>query len=793
MWTNYFTVAWRNGLKNKGYSLINIIGLAAGTAIALLIGLWIWDEVPFDRYHQHYDRLAQVMDVRTIKGEITTDDGIAIPLSDALRSRYGADFKHVAVVFPNWTHTIAARDKKIAQSGEWVEPDLPDMLALKMISGNRDALKDPSSVLITQSLARALFADADPVGKPVRLDNMIELRVGGVFEDLPRNTSFYGTKLFLPWARAFTEMAWLKEAQTAWDIRSMNIFVELNEGADLDRVNARVKAAVQEHVKDGKEEIFLHPMSKWHLYSEFKNGKVSGGRIRLVWLFGCIGGFVLLLACINFMNLSTARSAGRAKEVGIRKAIGSRRSQLIGQFLCESVLVALLAGIVAIGLVWVSLPFFNRLTEKQIPVPFGQPLFWLLMIGFTVLIGLVSGSYPAFYLSAFRPVKVLKTGLRAGRLSSVPRKVLIVLQFTVSILLTIGTIVVYRQIAHAKDRPVGYTREGLITITMNTPEIYDAPYNELRSELLQTGFVADMAKSSVHITENPYNYMDMTWKGKDPNAAPSIGVENVTHDFGNTIGWHLKEGRDFSRLFVSDSGAAVLNESAVRATGLRHPVGETINFEGQRHLIIGVANDMVMESPYLPVPPVIFRLDYDKDHLQAMTIRIKAGVPLRAALPGIEAVFKKVNPGGAFEYQFTDEQYAEKFADEQRIASLAIVFTVLAIFISCLGLFGLASFTAEQRTKEIGVRKVLGASVATIWRLLVKDFIGLVVIALLIASPVIYFFMQRWLQHYPYRTRISGWIFLLTGIGVLCITLLTVSYQSIKAALMNPVKSLKME
>ncbi len=667
------------------------------------------------------------------------------------------------------------------------------MLSLRMQSGSRDALKDPSSVLITQSLARALFGDADPVNKPVRLDNMIALRVGGVFEDLPRNTSFYGTQLFLPWARAFTEMAWLKEAQTAWDIRSMKIFVELNEQADIDRVNARIKAIVQEHVKDGKEEIFLHPMSKWHLYSEFKNGKPSGGRIRLVWLFGCIGGFVLLLACINFMNLSTARSAGRAKEVGIRKAIGSRRYQLIGQFLCESVLVASLAGIVAIGLVWASLPFFNRLTEKQMPFPFGQPLFWLFMIGFTVFIGLISGSYPAFYLSAFRPVKVLKSGFIIGRLNGLSRKILIVVQFTVSILLTIGTIIVYRQIAHAKDRPVGYTREGLITITMNTPEIFDAPYNELRSELLQTGLVADMAKSSVHITENPYNYMDMTWKGMDPTNAPSIGVENVTHDFGATIGWHLKEGRDFSRLFATDSGAAVLNESAVRATGLRQPVGETINFDGKRHLIIGVTDDMVMESPYLPVQPVIFYLDYDKDHLETMTIRIRAGVPPRDALSSIAVVFKKFNPGGAFEYQFVDEQYAEKFVDEQRIASLAIVFTVLAIFISCLGLFGLASFTAEQRTKEIGVRKVLGASVMTIWRLLVKDFVRLVIIALLIASPVSYYVMHRWLQNYPYRTRISWWIFLLTAVGVLGITLLTVSYQSVKAALMNPVKSLKTE
>ena len=793
MFSNYFTAAWRNLLKNKGYSLINIIGLAAGTAIALLIGLWIWDEVSFDQYHTHYKRLAQVMDVRTIKGEINTDDGIAIPLASVLRSNYGADFKRVAVVFPNWTHTIAVGDKKIAQSGQWVEPDLPEMLTLKMIYGKRDALKDPSSVLITQSLATALFGAANPVNRPVRLDNMIALTVGGVFEDLPRNSSFYGTRLFLPWARAFTEMEWLKEAQTSWDIRSMHIFVELNDQADIAKVNAGIKAIARQHVKEGNEEILLHPMSQWHLYSEFKNGKAVSGRIRLVWLFGSIGAFVLLLACINFMNLSTARSAGRAKEVGIRKAIGSLRGQLIGQFLSESLLMASLAGIVALGLVWASLPFFNRLTQKEIPIPFGHPLFWVLMIGFTFLIGLISGSYPAFYLSAFQPVKVLKAGFRVGRLSSLPRKVLIVVQFTVSILLTIGTIIVYRQIQHAKDRPVGYTREGLITITMNTPEIFDASYNELRNELLQTGSVADMAKSSVLITENPYNYMDMTWKGKDPNTTSSIGVENVTHDFGRTVGWRLREGRDFSRLFATDSGAVIINESAAKSTGLRHPVGETVTFGGQPHLIIGVAEDMVMESPYAPVQPVMFLLNYDKARLEAMTIRIRPTVLLHDALPRIEEVFKKFNPGGAFEYQFVDEQYAEKFAGEQRIGDLAIVSTILAVFISCLGLFGLASFIAEQRTREIGVRKVLGASVGRIWGLLVADFIRLVVISLLIASPAVYYFMHSWLQNYQYRITISGWDFVLAGAGALGLTLATVSYQSIKAALMNPVKSLKTE
>lgn len=789
LFKNYFKASWRSLTSHKWYAAINITGLATGTVVALLIGLWIGDELSFNQYHEQYGRLAQVMDVQTIQGETGTDEAIAIPLSGVLRSQYGTDFSRIALVYPNFTHTVAFGDKKIPASGVWAEADFPEMLTLKMKQGRRDALKDPTSVLITQSLAKTLFGEADPMNKIVRLDNMATVKVAGVYEDLPSNTRFYGTKLILSWDKALTVMPWLKDYQTKWDTRYWWLFVEMNEGVAAGKVSARIKEVIKSLVKGNNESILLHPMSQWHLYNEFKDGKVAGGRIRLIRLFGIIGAFVLLLACINFMNLSTARSARRAKEVGIRKTIGSLRGQLIGQFLSESLLVTLLAFILAIGMAQGCLPFFNRLTEKQISIPYGAPLFWILIVGFIVFTGVVAGSYPALYLSGFRPVEVLKGSFLAGRSAALPRKVLIVVQFSVSVILIIGAAIVYRQIQYARDRPVGYTREGLITVTMSTGDIYGAPYNALRDALRETGAVSDMAKSWIRATEAPGNDTGYDWKGKDPAFIPSMGMVGVTHDFGNTIGWQLLEGRDFSRSYPTDSAAVIVNEAAVRLTGLRHAIGETIRFSGKSHVIIGVVKDMVMGSPYKAVQPAVFRLDYRTNN--AMTVRLKPGIPLGEALAKTERVFKQFDPGGAFQYQFTDEEYAKKFVNEERIGSLALLSAVLAVFISCLGLLGLASFTAEQRTKEIGIRKVLGASVVNLWGLLLKEFVRLVILSLLIATPVVYYLMHNWLQQYEYRTALSWWIFAGAGAGTLIITLLTVSYQSIRAALMDPVKSLK--
>ena len=785
MLKNYFKIAWRNLLKSKAHSFINIVGLATGMAVALLIGLWIHDEVSFDSYHQNHARLGEIMCVQTIKNEISTDQTISIPLGVDLKNNHSDDFKYVSIVSFNGDHIITVGDKKLSGSGIAVQPDFPEMFTLKMLRGKRNTLTDPSSIFISGSLAKALFGDADPINKIVRLDNQQDWKVSAVYEDLPQNSTFYDTKLLMSWSNKDN---WLIR-QTDWDNHCARLFVQMNDHADFDKVNAKIKNVPTKYIPEWKEEALLYPLDKAHLYNEFKNGKVAGGRIQFVWLFGIIGVFVLLLACINFMNLSTARSEKRAKEVGIRKTVGSLRSQLIGQFLSESVLVSFLAFLLAIILVQLSINYFNGLADKQMAVPWANPLFWLSAIGFTLFTGIISGSYPAFYLSGFQPIKVLKGTFKVGRLASIPRKILVVVQFTVSISLIIGTIIVFRQIQYAKDRPVGYTREGLITVPLNTPDLW-GHYDAIRNDLLRTGAVENMAESSYPATNFGQNN-SVEWRGKDPALVSFFRNVNVTPEFGKTINWIITQGRDFSRDFKGDSGTTtILNETAAKIVGFKNPIGEIIKLHGKDHVIIGVVKDMVTESPYEPIEPAIFFME---GWMGVITIRVKPEIPIRDALAKMEPVFKKYNPSSPFIYNFIDEQYAKKFDDEERIGNLATVFAVLAIFISCLGLFGLASFVAEQRTKEIGVRKVLGATVFNVWKLLSKDFVALVIISCLIAAPIAWYFLNSWLQNYIYHTQISWWVFIAAAVGALIITLLTVSFQAIKAGLKNPVTSLRAE
>ena len=791
MFKHHLTTAWRNFRKNKLYTGINLLGLTAGMVVAILIGLWIWDELTWDQYHARYDHLAQVMDVQVVDGRVNTGDANAIPLAAELRRLFPDDIKRVALFYPLFTHTLTVGDKKLPAPGSWVQADLPEMLTLPMLKGRRDALRDPSSVLLTRSMAVSLFGDADPMGKIIKLDNMATVKVGGVYEDLPENSSFHDARLLLSWDKALTVMDWFKGVQQDWGIRYWRIYVELSEHADLAAVNRRIGDLMGAHVNDPREKIFLQPMKEWHLYSQFENGKVAGGRISIVRMVGIIGGFVLLLACINFMNLSTARSERRAKEVGIRKAIGSLRGQLIRLFLGESIMVAFMALLMAVVLARVLIPFFNGMTEKRLVMPVWNVGFWVSMVLFTVVTGLVAGSYPAFYLSSFRPVRVLKGDVRAGRGASLPRKLLVVVQFVVSVSLVISTLMVRRQIQYARDRPVGYQRGGLISITMNSGDIYDVPYNTLRDELRRTGMVVDMTKSSDPVTAAPSTATDIFWTGKDPAAKPEVGVVNVTYDYGSTMGWRIVEGRDLSRSFASDTGALVLNRAAVKLMGLRRPVGEQIRMGDKMHAVVGVVEDMVMASPYMPVMPTIFVLDYRTMGLNAMAVRLAQGVPVHKAIAATEAVFKRMAPGGAFEYKFMDEEYDRKFSDEVRVSRIVTVFALLAIFISCLGLFGLASFVAEQRTKEIGIRKVLGAPVFSIWTLLTKEFLALVLLASLVAAPLAWWFLHGWLQQYVYRAAMSGWIFVAAALGAVMITLLTVGYQAVKAAMANPVRSLR--
>ena len=797
MLKNILKTAWRNLFKTRVHSFINITGLSIGIAVALLTGLWILDESSYDTYNEHYDRVARVMQTTTVNGEIGTGSGQPVPLAAELRNTYGSALKHIAL--SQWTrdHILSAGDKKFTEKGKFMEEEGPEILSLKMQEGTRTGLKDPSSVLISASAAKALFGKDPALGKTLRIDNKASVKVTGVYEDLPSNSLFNHLQFIAPWSLFRTMDPGVAPIEADWGWDAIEIYVQLADHADLNQVNTQIRNVKFNRVKDlpvlaaYKPIVFLQPMSRWHLYSEFKNGVNTGGRIQFLWLFGIIGMFVLLLACVNFMNLSTARSEKRAKEVGIRKAIGSSRGQLIGQFFGESLLAAVFALVLAIFLVEITLPLFNSITGKNLTLPWNNPWCWCYSIAFTLATGLIAGSYPALYLSSFRPVKVLKGVFRAGPWAAVPRKSLVVLQFTVSIALIICTIIVYRQVQFVKDRPVGYNREGLISLQMNTADWF-GKQEVLRDALLNTGAVTETAESSSPATWIWMSNGGFDWPGKDPNLQPEFGTISVTSGYGKTVGWQFTEGRDFSREYLTDTAGLVLNQAAVKFMGLKTPVGETIGWDHRNYHVLGVINNMVMESPYEPVRPAIYYLGQETD-ANFILIRMKPGVPVRESLSKIRAALQQYVPTAPFDYKFVDEDYAHKFEDEERTGRLALVFTVLAIFISCMGLFGMASFMAEQRIKEIGIRKILGATVFNLWGLLSGDFIVLVILSILIAGPIAWYSMHSWLQHYAYHADIAWWIFAVAGLGAILVTLLTVSYQAIKTALLNPVKSLRSE
>ncbi|MCE7064598.1 ABC transporter permease [Dyadobacter sp. CY326] len=787
---NYLKIAFRNLLKNKGYSAINIGGLSVGMAVAMLIGLWMFDELSFDRSHKNHDRVAQVFQFVTFEVEKSIYDVMPIPLADVLRAKY-PDFKSVALS-KRQGQILAAGDKKFEKSGNSVEPAFLDMISVDMLAGNYSALDEANSILLSESLAKALFGNASPIDKLIKIDNKIDVKVTGVYLDFPANSTFKEVSFLTPWNLYLNNDPYAKGMATDWDSNNYQIYAQLKDGADFDKTSAKIKdiRVKMENPPGYKPEFFLHPMDKWHLYGEFKNGVNTGGLIQFVWLFGIIGAFVLFLACINFMNLSTARSEKRAKEVGIRKAIGSLRGQLISQFFSESLLVVFFAFMLSVFLAAAALPFFNEVSGKEMSILWANPYFWLSGIGFSLLTGIIAGSYPAIYLSSFQPLKVLKGTFSVGRFAAIPRKVLVVMQFTVSVTLIIGTIIIFRQIQFAKNRPVGYTKHGLIEIKMNTPELF-RHYNALRSDLLNTGAVTEMSESSGAITTQDGGTTDVSWEGKRPDMQPLIMSNAVTHEYGKTVGWQLTQGRDFSKIFSTDSSAMILNESAVKLMNFKKPLDSFVTASGKPYKVIGVVKDMIKENPFAPVSPSFFIINYR--NVGMINIRLAPDMSASEALAKVENVFEKFNPGSPFTYKFADEEYNKKFGNEERIGRLASFFAILAIFISCLGLFGLASFVAEQRTKEIGIRKVLGASVANLWGMLSKDFVLLVIIACLISVPISWHFMSEWLKKYQYHTAISWWIFAVTGMGALGITLLTVSFQAIKAALVDPVKSLRSE
>ncbi|MCE6992420.1 ABC transporter permease [Dyadobacter sp. CY323] len=801
MLSNYLKISFRSLLKHKTHALINVVGLAAGMAVAMLIGLWVYDELSFNKNHKNYDRIVRVLEQQTLDGEIQTGQNVAIPVAGELENNFGDDFERV--ILSSWTtrHVLSYKDTKLVKTGNFMSAKTPEMLSLEMVKGNWNALAEPGSVLLSESVAKAMFAGADPVGKMVKIDNELNVRVTGVYKDLPSNSEFWEVRFIAPWELYVSSADWVRNARDnhEWANSSFQIFAELKANADLESVSAKIKnmkldKGDREELKF-KPQILIHPMSRWHLHSEWKNGINAGGKIEVVLLFSIIGAFVLLLACINFMNLSTARSEKRSKEVGVRKAIGSVRSQLILQFFSESYLIVIFAFVLAISIAFLILPVFNEIADKEMVMLWTNPWFWLISIAFCIITGLVAGSYPAFYLSSFAPVRALRGSapMRAfgSLIHTAPRKILVVLQFAVSVTLIIGTIVIYRQIRHGQERAVGYDREGLVSLHVSTPEIHKH-MDAFRDDLLNSGMVTGVSESKGPTTDIRSVNKDLSWKGKNPAMQVDFVTVAVAHDFGKTVGWEFVEGRDFSRSFSTDSSGFVINETAAKMMGFagRAP-GEFVQWGDKNFKVLGVVKDMIMASPYEPVKQTIFFIGRGAGDF--ITIRINPRSNAHQALQEIEAVFKKYGPASPFQYDFVDDEYALKFADEQRIGTLATFFASLAILISCLGLFGLASFTAEQRTKEIGIRKVLGASVVNLWLLLSRDFVLLIVIAFVISTPVSWFFMNNWLEKYSYRTEMSWWIFAATGLGALSITLLTVSFQAIRTALINPVRSLRSE
>lgn len=806
MLKHYFIIGWRNLLRNKGFSLINIGGLAIGMTVAMLIGLWVYDEVSFNHYYANHDRIAQVRKTITLPNEETRSvESLQIPLATVLKANYSRYFKHILLAFWPGDYSLSTNNKKIIKTGQFIEGGALDMLSLKMIKGSYTSLNDPHSIVLSQTAAQTFFGNEDPINKSVKIDNRMDVIVSGVYEDMPDNTQFGNVHFFASWDLWVLSNDWVKNVETNWGNNSFLIYTELASGVSLDDAQSIIKNVYSKYgpsdwsvnKKGYARKLALYPMNQWHLYSEFKNGVPSGGRITFVWLFGVIGVFVLLLACINFMNLSTARSEKRAREVGVRKAVGSLKASLVQQFVSESFVVVLLAFVLSLALVSMALPLFNELASKKLLLPFSNLWFWSSCFGFIIITGLLASIYPAFYLSAFQPVKVLKGTFRAGRFAALPRKVLVVVQFTVSITLVIGTVIVYQQIQYARNRPVGYDREGIISVPKNDPN-YNGKLDALRNELLNTNVVSEMVTSSSPLTAVWNNIGGFVWKGKDPESQSDFSVTHISYGFGKTVGWEFIDGREFSRDIKTDSAAIVINETAAKYLGLQNPVGEIITADWDKDKkyswqIIGVIKDMIMTSPYEPEKRAFFFLDYNQDAASQVHIKIKPTESAQVAIPKIEQVFKKIVPSASFDYKFVDQQYAAKFSQEMRIGKLATVFATLAIFISCLGLFGLASFVAEQRTKEIGVRKVLGASVSNLWRMQSKDFVFLVIISAVLSIPIATYFMNNWLLNFNYRTEITWWIFVIAGAGTLMVTLLTVSYQSVKAANTNPVKSLRSE
>lgn len=785
---NYFKIAIRNILRNATYSFINISGLAIGIACSILILLWVHDEVSYDRFHDNYRELHQAWVHGHFDGTINSFTSVPQPLAEAIKAA-DANVKNTVKVDWGSEHLLTVGENHLMMEGHFVGEAFLEMFPFPLVAGSASTvLNDPSSIVLTESAAHALFGDADPINKIIRVDNNADLKVSGILKDIPKNSSFQ-FKCLLPWSYYAQYSPWVNQSTDSWEEFSFQVFAELQPGAELTSVNSNIRDLIAKNGKpDMRRDVFLYPMSRWKLYSSFRAGVEDGGMIEYVKGFSTIAIFILIIACINFMNLATARSERRAREVGIRKSVGSRRIDLIGQFIGESILIAALAFILSLVIVEVSLPFYNQLVEKQLSIDYASPMFWIFGISIILITGLVSGSYPAFYLSAFQPATVLKGKINAGKSASTPRKVLVTIQFGFSILLISGTIVIYQQIQHIKSRSLGYDQENLMVVE-NTEDL-DKHFSSMKEEILNSSVAVSITKSQAPITAIfSNNFLD--WPGKPADEKILFTTLRTAYDFTKTMGITMLQGRDFSEEFKSDTAAMIVNQAAIDVMGLQDPLGAKLIWGDRSFELIGVTENVLMGSVFGQVPPMFMVLM--PDAAGYITIRLKATGDLPASISKVEEIVTKYNPAYPFDFTFADTEFNKKFASINLISKLSTVFAFLAILITCLGLFGLAAFTAEQRTKEIGIRKVLGASLSGIVLLISRDFSRLVLFAFVIAAPAAWWSMDEYLQRYAYRIEIPLWILPVSGGIALLLALLIVITQAIRAARANPIQSLRSE
>lgn len=792
MLKSYFLSAWRNLVKNRTLSIINISGLSVGITFTLLIGLWIRKEISFDKFHADAERIGWVMKRTVNNDRKNTSGAVPLPLYDQFIATY-PEIESMSR-FGGELHHIRFDDRVFVKDGAYADPGFLQIFSFKMTSGDRaTALNEPASIILTSSFAKALFGDEAAIGKSLRFDTKHDLVVTGVLEDIPVNSTLHFEYL-IPYEFNILSNESVAKRRAWWGDNFVTNFVKVKPGVSLEEFGAKVTNVIRDVRNDQKEgTLFLHPATKWHLQNEFKDWVNTGGRIEYVRLFGFIGVLILVIACINFMNLATARSEKRVKEVGIRKAIGSRRHQIAGQFLGESLLTASISFVLSLVLANLLLPSmatlgFQGISLEEAVMADGV---WLVLalFGACIATGLLAGSYPAIYLSSFIPVNALKGGMRAGRGAITTRRILVVTQFTFSIMLVISTLVVFRQIQHAKNRPLGYDPDNLIAIWAT--DDMKRNYAPMKQELLSTGFVEAVSKESSPMTAIFSAWRDFEWEGMDKENPPVLAVLMTEFDYEKTTRINIVEGRAFSPLHPSDSSAVLINESAVRLAGFKDPIGQTIYFGTDKLTVIGVLQDVVMVNPFNPVMPAIYM--FNPDRVSDIMLRIEENTDVAAAIPAIQEIVEKYNPAYPFEYRFVRDEFNKKFETESHVGKLAGIFAGLAVFISCMGLFGLVAFMAEQRVKEIGIRKILGASVAHLWALLSTGFVKLVLISFALATPLAYLFLENWLEKYQYRTELSWWIFGIAGGAALVVTIITVSFQSIRAALSNPVKSLRSE